>query len=97
MQFEPSRMSGSAISENAVNPRISETKIVTNYQDQRRRALEHQTFEAGKREWAKKRFGKPLAQTLDVGRENEVYDRFVREYLQEEGLIPRDEAAPQDI
>jgi hypothetical protein len=65
------------------------------YQDQRRRALEHQTFEAGKREWAKKRVGKPLAQTLDVGRENAVYDRLVREYLQEEGLIPREEPEPE--
>jgi hypothetical protein len=61
-----------------------------NYQDQRRRAREHETFEAGKREWAKKRIGKPLAQTLDVGRENSVYDRLVREYLQEEGLLPTD-------
>jgi hypothetical protein len=44
---------------------------------------------------AKRRLGKLLAQTLDVGRENEVYDRLVREYLQQEGLLPREEATPE--
>ena len=37
-----------AIDEYGRNPRNPK------YQDQRRRALEHQTFEAGKRDWAKK-------------------------------------------
>jgi hypothetical protein len=60
------------------------------YQDKKRRAKEHETFEAGKREWAKRRLGKALAQTLDVGRKNEVNDRLLREYLQQEGLLPRE-------
>ncbi len=66
------------------------------YQDERRRAEEHKTFEAGQHEWARRRVGKPLAQTLDVGRDNEFYDRILREYLQEEGLLPRDEVAESD-
>ncbi len=64
-------------------------------QDKKRRAKEHETFEVSKCEWAKRRLGKPLAQTLDVGRKNEVYDRLVREYLQQEGLLPPEEAASE--
>ena len=78
-----------AIDEYGHNPRHPD------FQDEKRRAKEHETFEVSKREWAKRRLGKPLAQTLDVGRENEVYDRLVREYLQQEGLLPPEEAAPE--
>jgi hypothetical protein len=66
------------------------------YRDDRRRDQEHQTFEAGKREWAEKRLGKPLAQTLEIGHENAFYDRLVREYLQDEGLLPR-EVEPESV
>ena len=78
-----------AIDEYGHNPRHPD------FQDEKRRAKEHETFEVSKREWAKRRLGKPLAQTLDVGRENEVYDHLVREYLQQEGLLPPEEAAPE--
>lgn len=61
------------------------------YEDPRRRAEEHRTFEDGKREWAKKRIGKSLAQTWEWGRENSVHDRMMQEYLCEEGLLPRKE------
>jgi hypothetical protein len=60
------------------------------FEDPRRRAKEHRTFEEGKREWAKKRIGKSLAQTWEWGRENSIHDRMMREYLQEEGLLPRE-------
>ena len=80
---------GLAIDEYGRDPRHPD------YQDKRRREKEHDTFEAAKREWAKRRLGKPLAQTLDVGHENEFYDRLVREHLKQEGLLPRDEAGPE--
>jgi len=66
------------------------------YQDERRRMKEHETFEVAKREWAKKRLGKPFAQTLEVGHENGFYDRLVRQYLQDEGLLPR-EVEPESV
>jgi hypothetical protein len=65
------------------------------FEDRKRRDSEHRTFDAGKREWAKRRVGHPLAQIIDEMRENTVADRMVREYLQEEGLVVRDEPAPE--
>ncbi len=65
------------------------------YQNEKRREKERETFEEGKREWAKRRVTKPLAQTLDFGRENTVYDRLVREYLQAQGLVAGEEPTPE--
>ena len=64
------------------------------FEDGRRREAEHRTFENGRREWAKRRIGKSLAHTLDLGREDAFSDRFMREYLQQEGLLPPDETTP---
>lgn len=75
-----------AIDECCHNPRHPD------YQDEKRRAKEHETFEVGKRQWAKTRFGKPLAQTLAVGRVDAGFDRLEREYLQVKGLLTPDEA-----
>jgi hypothetical protein len=61
------------------------------YEDPHRRAEDHRTFEEGKREWAKKRVGKSLAQSWERGREDSVHDMMMREYQQEEGLLPREE------
>ncbi len=65
------------------------------YQNKKRREQEHETFEAGQREWAKRRLGKPLAQTLDIGRENTVYDQLVQEYLQAQGMAGAEEPTPE--
>lgn len=59
------------------------------YKDERQREREWQTFEAAKREWAKKRIGKSRARTDDlVGRGRDVYDKLVDDYLRGEGLLP---------
>lgn len=63
------------------------------FEDRRRRGDEHRTFENAKREWAKRRIGRSLAQIREGGRENAVYDQMMREYLQEEGLLPLNEPA----
>jgi hypothetical protein len=56
-----------------------------NYENPRQREKEWQTFDAGKREWAKKRIGKSRSRTDDrLGRASDgMIDRFLRE----EGLI----------
>jgi hypothetical protein len=62
------------------------------YDDKRRRDNEYRTFENGKCEWAKRRIGKSLAQILDHMRENTVADEMMREYPQQEGMLPPDNA-----
>jgi hypothetical protein len=63
------------------------------FQDERRRGAEHRTFENGRQEWAKRRIGKSLGHISDHGRDDTFADRFMREYLQEQGLLPPDEVA----
>jgi hypothetical protein len=58
------------------------------FKDPRRRDNEHQTFENGKQEWAKKRVGKSIAKTWKSDREDSVDEEMMREYLQSEGLLP---------
>ena len=63
------------------------------FENRRRREDEHRTFENAKRVWAKRRIGRSLAQIRERGHENAVYDQMMREYLQEEGLLPLNETA----
>ncbi len=46
-------------------------------------------------EWAKKRIGKSLAQ-VDEFRHSDVEDKLMREYLEEEGLLPKSTASEPD-
>jgi hypothetical protein len=59
------------------------------FEDRRRRQEEHESFDRGKEEWAKRRLGKSLARVADVTRENTVGDDLMNEYLAEQGLLPR--------
>jgi hypothetical protein len=60
------------------------------YQDKGLRDKEWVTHELAQREWAKRRVGKSVAQTDRRGR-GDVADDMMREYLQEEGLLPMSE------
>jgi hypothetical protein len=57
------------------------------YQDKSLRDKEWVTHELAQRAWAKRRVGKSVAQTDRRGR-GDVADQMMREYLQEEGLLP---------
>jgi Protein of unknown function (DUF4238) len=57
------------------------------YRNKRMREQDWITREVGKRDWAKKRAGKPVAQ-IDEREHGDVYDKMMYEYLQEEELLP---------
>ncbi|HET9741870.1 MAG TPA: DUF4238 domain-containing protein [Terriglobales bacterium] len=58
------------------------------YRDERQRDREWETFEAAKREWAKKRVGKSRARTDErVHGGRDIYNKLIDDYLREEGLL----------
>ena len=58
------------------------------YQDKLQREIDWMTSEAAKREWAKKRVGKSQAK-VDKYEHGEVAEDMMREYLEGEGLLPK--------
>ncbi|HMJ60888.1 MAG TPA: hypothetical protein VK493_03955 [Bryobacteraceae bacterium] len=64
------------------------------HDDRKRQNEEFRTLENAKREWAKKRIGKSLAQVIDQMRENTVADKMMGDYLREQGLLAPDIASP---
>jgi hypothetical protein len=60
------------------------------YQDKLQREIDWMTSEAAKREWAKKRVGKSQAK-VDKYEHGEVAEDMMREYLEDEGLLPKED------
>lgn len=57
------------------------------YQDDHRRAFERRRTEQGKKEWAKRRLGKPVARVVDQMREDTISDQMMNEFLQKEDFM----------
>ncbi len=55
------------------------------YKDEKQREREWETYERAKREWARKRLGKPRARTDE--RMRDVSDLLLDDFLREEGLL----------
>jgi Protein of unknown function (DUF4238) len=58
------------------------------YEDEDRRQFEHHRFEESRREWAKRRFGKPSARVVDQMHEDTLGDMMMNRYLREAGMLP---------
>jgi len=65
------------------------------FEDKKQQNLEFRKFENAKREWAKRRAGKAVARVIDF-RNNDFYDRYMQEYMEEQGLGPRKESSAED-
>jgi uncharacterized protein DUF4238 len=63
------------------------------YKDERQRDREWDRHQQAQQAWARKRAGKSVAHIHPDGREDEVADHFMQEYLQRERLIPRESNA----
>jgi hypothetical protein len=57
------------------------------FQNKKQHEIDWVLHEVSKREWAKKRVGKAVAQ-VDEFRHGKVGEALMRKYLQEEGLLP---------
>jgi hypothetical protein len=58
------------------------------YREKRQHAMDWVVHEAAKREWAKKRAGKSLAQ-IDKFGHGHIHDKMMQEYLEAEGILPK--------
>lgn len=65
------------------------------FEDKKQQNLEFRKFENAKREWAKRRAGKSLARVIDL-RNNDFYDRYMQEYLEEQGLMAKQPSSAKD-
>ncbi len=64
------------------------------YEQKEQQNKEYRTFHNARREWARRRSGKPLGRVVDQLSENTVADGLMRDYLVKEGLLAPEEAAP---
>jgi len=62
------------------------------YRNKKMHDRDWETKEIAKREWAKKRAGKPFAQ-VDKFEHGDVHDKLMQEFLEQEGLLPAAQAA----
>ena len=60
------------------------------YQDEVLRNKEREAHDRTRDEWAKKRYGRSVAHIDDPSRGDAINDRFMKEYLQHEGMLPPD-------
>ena len=58
------------------------------YEDEGLRAFERRRTDEGKKEWAKRRFGKAFSRVVDQMRKDTVSDRMMNRFLKEKGLSP---------
>jgi hypothetical protein len=65
------------------------------FKNKKQHEIDWVLHEISKREWAKKRVGKSVAQA-DEFRHGKVGDALMRKYLQEEGLLPNPAASEQE-